>query len=225
MFGKRRLEHRDLSWYRFGSEAGSGLDFLRGERCRMWNALELRHVFPDGGKAALLAIANQAAMNRADISLEIAVFESEKCFADGTFQNEFLVRFGVADRRRKFHVPEIQRGLDESYAIRVQSILEADRAYNADLHFAVGFERTKRQLLLGDQRFGGDESGAVKAEHDGMGALGKEAPLGVAAHEENGNLFGNASAAAETLLVHPGNLGKGPRFLQPPAYPESTVCE
>ncbi len=50
------------------------------------------------------------------------------------------------------------------------------------------------------------------AEDDGVGVLGKEFSLGVAAHKDNGNLLGKTSAAADFGVRHLGNLGKGPRL-------------
>ncbi len=45
----------------------------------------------------------------------------------------------------------------------------------------------------------GKNAGAVKAQEDGSGVLGENAAIQIAADEEDGNLFRDASAAAHNL--------------------------
>jgi hypothetical protein len=72
------------------------------------------------------------------------------------------------------------------------------------------------ELLLGDELVCGDDSGAMKAENHGLGDFGEDAAIGIAADYKDGNLLGDTPTAADLLVGHLGNLGKGPRVLPLP---------
>lgn len=89
----------------------------------------------------------------------------------------------------------------------------ADFTDNADIGLAIRVDGAERKFLLGEELVAGKNSGTVLAEHDGVGLLRENFPLQVAPGEDNGDLFGNASAATDSGVRHLGNLGKGPRLV------------
>ena len=80
-------------------------------------------------------------------------------------------------------------------------MVSAELADDADFRFDVAIGATKDELLLGGKLVMGDDAGAVKAEEDGVGGLGENLAVEIAADQEDGNFFRDA-AAAHNLLWH-----------------------
>jgi hypothetical protein len=83
-------------------------------------------------------------------------------------------------------------------------LLRAELADDADFRFDVAVGATKDELLFGGKLVKGNDAGAVEAEENGVGGLGENLAVEIAADQEDGNLFRNAAAAAHNLLWHVG---------------------
>src|SRR3989442_1735266 len=108
-------------------------------------------------------------------------------------------RRGGGGDGRKVDVPETEIGIEEGDAVGVFAGLRAEAADHADFCFFVLFGPAKNELLLWGKLMAGKNAGAVKAEEDGGGVLGKDAAVQIAADEEDGDLLRDASAAAHNL--------------------------
>ncbi len=82
--------------------------------------------------------------------------------------------------------------------------MSAELADDADFRFDVAIGATKDELLLGRKLVMGNDAGAVEAEEDGVGGLGENLAVEIAADQEDGDLFRDAAAAAHNLLWHAG---------------------
>ena len=159
-------------------------------------------------------------MNDADIECEIAMFQDEWGSATCALQRQTRNAFLRSVRRRKTGFPEIQRFVNKSYTVGVDIPLGADLTHDADVGFAIGFERAENQFLIGNEFMRGQKAGAMQADDDGFGFFGEHPAFGIAADEEDGNRDSKASASTDLLVRHLGNLGKGPRV-----YPQSTLAK
>ena len=83
-------------------------------------------------------------------------------------------------------------------------MLRAELADDADFRFDVAIGATKDELLLGGKLVMGNDAGAVEAEENGVGGLGENLAVEIAADQEDGNFFRDAAAAAHNLLWHAG---------------------
>ena len=84
-------------------------------------------------------------------------------------------------------------------------MLRAELADDADFGFDVAIGATKNELLFRGKLVMGNDAGAVEAEENGVGGLGEDFAVEIAADQEHGNLFRNAAAAAHNLLWHAGS--------------------
>src|SRR5208283_131645 len=76
----------------------------------------------------------------------------------------------------------------------------------------IGDHGTDMELLLVDELVRGDDAGAMKADDHGLGDFGENTAIGIAADQKDGNLFGDTPTAADLLVGHLGNLGRGQEF-------------
>jgi len=106
--------------------------------------------------------------------------------------------FRGADRG-KVDFPEIEVGIEEGDAVGVLAVLRAKLADDADFGFLVALGPAEDELLLGGKLVAGEEAGAVKAEEDSGGGLGKDFAVQIAPDEEDGNFFRDAARAAHNL--------------------------
>jgi hypothetical protein len=121
---------------------------------------------------------------------------------------------GIADEReeaafhfgggqgRKVDVPKLQIWIGEGNAVGVNTLLSAELADDADFGFDVAIGAAKDELLLGGKFVMGNDAGTVEAEENGVGGLGEDFAVEIAADQEDGNLFRNAAAATHNLLWH-----------------------
>jgi len=100
-------------------------------------------------------------------------------------------------------------GIEEGDAVGVLAVLRAELADDADFGFRVALGPAEEELLFGGELVAGEDAGAVKAEKDGIGGLGKDFAIQVAPDEEDGNYFGDASAAAHNLWWQAGGQREG----------------
>ncbi len=100
-------------------------------------------------------------------------------------------------------------GIEEGDAVGVLAVLRAELADDADFGFRVLIGPAEEELLFGGELVAGEDAGAVKAEEDGIGGLGKDFAIQVAPDEEDGNYFRDASAAAHNLWWQVGGQREG----------------
>lgn len=174
-----------------------------GRRARIgWNGGERTRLsdLPHGGIAAALAISQNAIVGGDDVGFDtlfVNAFERQAHIADQNQDAEFLFFLG---RRRKFHLPEILNVIKKRNAVRVDAGVLADLADHADFRFFIAVGPAKDHLLLGGEFVLGKEAGAVKAEENGLRLLGKNPAGQIGTDQDDGNLFGDASASAHNLL-------------------------
>ena len=101
--------------------------------------------------------------------------------------------------RRKLHGPKIEVGINEGEAIGVDAVGGTHFADDADGSFAVAIGATKDELLFGGKFVMRNDAGAVEAEEDGVGRLGKNFAVKIAADQKDGNFFRNAASDAHNL--------------------------
>lgn len=106
--------------------------------------------------------------------------------------------FHSADRR-EVNSPEIEVLVEEGDAVGVRAVLLAELADDVDIGFLVALRPAEDKLLLGGKLMAGEEAGAVKAEQDRGGGIGKDFAVQVAPDEEDGDFFRDAARAAHNL--------------------------
>jgi hypothetical protein len=152
--------------------------------------------FPEGRRAATLAIAKDAFAGGADVGFEAGVvnlFESLAGAADEGKEAELLFHFADGG---KIDFPEIEILAEKGYAVSVAAGLFADVADDADFGFLVFFGPAEDELLLRGKLVAGEQGGAVKAKEDRGGGFGEHAAVQIAADEEDGDFFRDAGRAA-----------------------------
>ena len=160
--------------------------------------------FPEGGRAAALAESKDAFARGEDVRFDAGLVDFFEGLARVADERE-KAAFHVGGRQgRKIDVPELQSGIGEGNAVGVDALLRAELADNADFGFDVAIGATKDELLFGRKLVLGNDAGAVEAEENGVGGLGEDFAVEIAADQEDGNLFRNAAAAAHNLLWHVG---------------------
>lgn len=160
---------------------------------------ERRSGFPKGGEAAMFAETKDAFIGGAEDGFGAGVVELLDGLAGAAHQGQqagFDFRGG---ERRKFHAPEIQVGINEGQAVGVDAIRGAHFADDADGSFAVAIGATKDELLLGRKLVMRNDAGAVEAEKDGVGGLGENFAVEIAADQEDGNFFRDAASDTHNL--------------------------
>jgi hypothetical protein len=135
----------------------------------------------------------------ADVVFEVAIDEFGEIAATTTFEDHAARPRAVGGSGRELHLPEIAVFFDEGDAVGVQSALLADFADDTDFGFAAEAASAEDELLFGDEALARDDAGAVLADDDGVGFFGEDAAFAVGADEEDGNLGGEAAAAALAL--------------------------
>jgi len=83
-------------------------------------------------------------------------------------------------------------------------LLRAKLADDADFRFDVAIGAAKDELLFGGKLVMGNDASAVEAEENGVGGLGENLAVEIAADQEDGDFFRDAAAAAHNLLWHAG---------------------
>ena len=156
--------------------------------------------FPEGRSSAALAIADDAAVGGANVGFHAGVVDFFNGLADATDNGDKTELSFERGDGRKIGFPKVEIGIEESCAVGVAAGLRADVTDDADVGFFVAFGPTKDELLFGGKLVAREDAGAVKAEDDGFGGLGEDAAIQIAADEEDGNFFRDASAAAHNLL-------------------------
>lgn len=101
---------------------------------------------------------------------------------------------------RKLHFPEILDVIEERNAVSVYAGVLPDLADHADLRFFITFGPAKNHLLFGREFVLGKKPGTVKAEKNGFRLFGKNPARQIGADQDDGNLFGDASASSHNLL-------------------------
>lgn len=100
---------------------------------------------------------------------------------------------------RKLDAPEVDLGVEESNAVGIGAIRGANLSDDADVGFFIGFPMDKDQLLLDDKLVLRNDTCAVTAQDYRLCFFYELLTIGVAAGQENGDLFGNAAAAPHVL--------------------------
>ena len=158
--------------------------------------------FPKSRKTAVFAETKKAFIGGEEDGFRAAAVQLLDGFAGAACEgDEALLDFGGSERR-KFGGPKIELGIDESQAVGVDAIGSAHLADDADGGFGVAIGTTQDKLLLGRKLVMGNDAGAVEAEEDGIGGLGEDFAIEIAADQEDGNFFRDAASDAHNLLWH-----------------------
>jgi len=155
--------------------------------------------FPERGGTATPARAEDTFVGGADVGFDASVIDFFQGIAGAADEREKAKLHFSGGDGRKVDVPETEIGIEEGDAVGVFAGLRAEAADHADFRFFVLFGPAKDELLLRGKLMAGKNAGAVKAEENGGGVLGKDAAVQIAADEEDGNLLRDASAAAHNL--------------------------
>lgn len=169
--------------------------------------------FPEGGSSAASAKPNDAAVGGADIGFDARVVNFFESIARAADERDLAQFHFQGTDGRKIDLPEIDVGIEEGHAVSVAAGLRADVADDADFRFLVFFRPAKDEFLFGREFVAGEDAGAVTAEENGGGRLGKDTAVQVAPDEEDGDFLRNAAAAAHNLWWQGGGhrgAGGGP---------------
>jgi hypothetical protein len=159
---------------------------------------------PEGGGAAAWAKTEDASAGGADVRFDAGLVDSFEGVAGIADEREKAAFHFGGGQGRKVDVPKLQGGIDEGNAIGVDALLRAKLADDADFRFDVALGATKDELLLGGKLVMGNDAGAVEAEENGVGGLGENLAVEIAADQEDGDFFRNAAAATHNLQWHAG---------------------
>ena len=102
-------------------------------------------------------------------------------------------------------------GINESQAIGVDAVGGTHLADDADCRFAIAIRTTKDELLLGGKFVMRNDASAVEAEENGIGGLGENLAVEIAADQEDGNFFRNAAERPERREKRTNSVPNGPR--------------
>jgi len=128
------------------------------------------------------------------------IVKAYECLTDVADQSKYA-KFLLRGRKpRKFHLPKMFNMIKERHAVGVDARVLTDLADYADLRFFVAFGPAKNHLLFGTKFVAGEQACAVEAEEDCFRWLGKNLARQIRADQDDGNLFGDASASAHNLL-------------------------
>ena len=155
---------------------------------------------PERGKPAAFAKAHDAFTSGANVGFDSSVVDSLHGVAGSAGQrNHSQLAFEIADGR-KLDPPEIHFCVDERDAVGVVAVAGAKLADDANFRFLVELGIAQDELLLGRKFVLGKDAGAVEAEENGFGALGKDFSVQIVTDQEDGNFLRDAAAAAHNLL-------------------------
>ena len=156
--------------------------------------------FPKGGGAAALAKTEDAIAGGEDVRFDAGVVDFFESLAGVAGEREEAAfQFG-GRHGRKVDVPKLQAGIHEGYAVGVEALVRAELADDADFRFDIAIRATKDELLFGRKLVMGNDAGAVEAEEHGVGGLRENFAVEIAADQEDGDFFGDASSDAHNLL-------------------------
>lgn len=161
--------------------------------------------FPERGGAAMFAEADDALAGVADIGFDAGVidfFERAAGMAGQGEKTHFSFELGDG---RKIDFPEIEIGIEEGYAVGVEFTRGADVADDANFGFLVALGPAEDEFLLGGEFVARKDTSAVEAEEDGVRVFRENSAVEIAADQDDGNFFRNASSAAHNLLWQAGS--------------------
>lgn len=115
-------------------------------------------------------------------------------------QSEYAEFLFLWCRWGKLHLPEIFNVVKKGNAVPVNAGVFADLANHADFGFFVALGPAQNHFLFGAKFVPGEQAGAVKAEESRLRFFGKDSTFQIGADQNDGNLFGDASASAHNLL-------------------------
>jgi hypothetical protein len=159
---------------------------------------------PEGGRAAAFAETADAIIGGADVGVNAGVINFFNGLAGAADDGEKSRIDTEGIQRGKLDVPKSKAGIEEGDAVSVAAGVRAELADDADFGFLVAIREAEDELLFRGKLVVGKDARAVKAEHEGLGRLGKDPAVHLAADEENGNFFRDAEAAAHNLLWQAG---------------------
>ena len=192
-------EERQL---RFGGDGGL-------LRCGSSGGCNCGGGLPKSAGAAAFAETEDAFVGGADVGFGAGVVHFFESFAVAADEGEKAHLSLRAADRRKVNFPEIEILVEEGNAVGVVPVLGTDLADDADFGFLVALRPAKDELLFGRELVAGEDAGAVKAEEDSGGMLGKDFAAEVAPDEEDGDFLRNTSAAAHNLWWQAGGQRGG----------------
>ena len=101
--------------------------------------------------------------------------------------------------------------IKERNAVGIDAGGFTDLSHHEDFRLFVVFRPAKNHLLFGRKFVPGEEAGAVEAEEDGLRLFGKNLARQIGADQDDGNLFGDASASPHNLLWQDGGQNQTAR--------------
>lgn len=159
--------------------------------------------FPDGRVAATFAIAQDAVVGGNYVGFDAVIVKAFERLTHVADQREVAEFLFLWRRRGESHLPEIFHVIKERNVVGVYAGVVgviSDLADDADFRFLVAFGPAKNHLLFGRKLVPGKKAGTVEAEENGLRFLGENLACQVGADQDDGNLFGDASASAHNLL-------------------------
>jgi hypothetical protein len=177
----------------------------QGRNCGevFWGRRGVRSGFgPRRGKAAAFAKAEDVAVDGVDVFFNFVLLNLLPRLAERAREGEAAdLRFVVLGRG-KFHAPEVEVGVHEGDAMNIAAGLAADLADEAHFGFFRRAGETERENFVRREAVFGKHAGAVAAEHNGFGPLGKDFAGSVGTEQNDGEFFGDATAAASAMHDH-----------------------
>ncbi len=156
--------------------------------------------FPDGRVAATFAIAQDAVVGGNDVGFDALIVKAFERLTHVADQGEVAEFLFLWRRRREFHLPEIHNGIKKSNAVGVDAGVLTDLADHADFRFFIALGPAKNHFLFGGKLVPGKKAGAMEAEENGLRFLGENLARQIRTDQDDGDLFGDASASAHNLL-------------------------
>ncbi len=154
---------------------------------------------PDGGSTAALAITKDAIVGGAHVGFRAGVIDLVDGLTGDAYQREEAELPFDRRWRRKIHFPEIRDVIGKGDSVGIDAAVFADLPNDTDVRFFVALRPAKNEFLFGRKLVPGKKAGAVKAEQNGFGMLGKNPAAQIGTDEKDGNFFGDASASAHNL--------------------------
>ena len=123
----------------------------------------LRSKLPDGSKTAVVAITDQSTVNDADINFKISMLQDKRCGATCAFEGKTRNAFLSSLWRRETGLREVEGLVNKGDTVGVDIALGTNFPDDADVSFAVGFERAEIQFLFGNESVARQDAGAMES--------------------------------------------------------------
>ena len=169
---------------------------------------------PDAGGAAGVTVHQNILVDGVDVGFNFAVAHLLNALAEAAFEEDRLAEVfqvnGVLKGRRKVDLPEVDGGVKKGDAVDEVAGVSTHAADEANGGLFAGVGNGNGERLVRSGFVDGNDAGTVATKDDSMSFLGKDAAGGVGSLKHDGDLFGDAPAAPQSLsrhLAYSGNWG------------------